>query len=185
MKVRFLRIQLLESVVPRTLLLEDDRVPPRKVPPTFTKGTLQWRRGLHLQRSTLWRYPSRRLEGSFEGFKGVHLWKGGAWRELEGGFKGAWRGLQGGLKPSEGEGGFEGLEGGLKGAFPSEGFKGAWRGLQGGLKGASPARALGISEDHISEDCFVSKNLADQLQPLRHNCKTHIDTPILHCSKGV
>ena len=38
----------------------------------------------------------------------------------------------------------------------------------------SSARALGISEDNISEDCSVSMELANRLQPLQHGipCET-------------
>ena len=40
----------------------------------------------------------------------------------------------------------------------------------------SSARAFGISEDNISEDCSVSRELANRLQPLQHGipCETHI-----------
>ena len=126
----------------------------RKVPETFRKGTLQWRRGLRLQQSTLQRYPSRRLEGGFTfgrlqgGFKGAsRVLEGGlkgASRGLEGGFKGASRGLEGGLKPSTlkgaSRGASSGLEGRLNGAWP-------WRGLKGGFKGAwSLQRWRGLQE---------------------------------------
>ena len=103
----------------------------RKVPGTFRKGALQRRRRLHLQRSTLWRYPSRRLE---EGFIFGRLQGGG----LERGFKG---------KRLEGEAGSE--------APPSQApFKGAWRvwGRRGGRtkvwrsKRASPSE--GFNELH-------------------------------------
>ena len=41
--------------------------------------------------------------------------------------------------------------------------------------GAS-ARAFGINEDNISEDCSVSSGIANRLQPLQHGipCETHI-----------
>ena len=41
---------------------------------------------------------------------------------------------------------------------------------------ASSARAFGINEDNISEDCSVSSGIANRLQPLQHGipCETHI-----------
>ena len=40
----------------------------------------------------------------------------------------------------------------------------------------SSARAFGINEDDISEDCSVASGIAHRLQPLQHGipCETHV-----------
>ena len=118
----------------------------RKVPATFRKGTLQWRR----EQSILQRYIHEGLKGAWtgRGLKGVEAFNAeGGFAGLEGGFRGLqgawpWRGLKGGLKPSTLKGALGGFE---------EGFKGDWRGLhlEGGLKGASRGLEGGLKPSSL------------------------------------
>ena len=45
-----------------------------------------------------------------------------------------------------------------------------------GISETSSARAFGINEDNISEDCSVASGIAHRLQPLQHGipCETHV-----------
>ena len=149
MKVRFLRIQLLESVVPRTLLLEDDRVPPQEGSPDLHKGHPSVTKGaspsakhpLKVPFTKAWR-ELRRLQGGSP-LEGGGL--KGAWRGLQGGLKGASRGLEAFRRWRGLRGAWRGLEGGFSFGRLQGGLKGASRGLEGGFSSPCPLASARIT----------------------------------------